>query len=220
VDRLVETGQQKSDEGQTTSEDDLDSHDNLVTINELIKAVQTSETTLDPSKVEAMIEVLGFFNEDSDGMIKVDHVMKVIELLSMGQHAKLPAKEIRQLVEMLSKEDLLKVEENIEQVMVKHAENKGDDSLQKDLHYFETAAKSTSGDETVKDKEIKNADISSTDEKYNIEDRAKDISEQKDAVPPHIEEIFSDKKNSSQQTKHVAEEEERKLAKVKLSDKH
>ena len=159
-------------------------------------------------------------DEDSDGVIKVDHVMKVIELLGTV-HAKLPAKEIRQLVEMLSKEDLLKVEENIEQVMVMHAESEVDDSLQKDLHYLETAAKSTSGDKLINDKEIKNVDMSLPDEKYNIKDNAKDISDQKDAaVPPHIEELFSDKKNSSQPTKPDAAEEERKSASVKLSDKH
>ena len=159
-------------------------------------------------------------DEDSDGVIKVDHVMKVIELLGTV-HAKLPAKEIRQLVEMLSKEDLLKVEENIEQVMVWQDENGGDDSLPKDLHFLETAAKSTSRDVTISKKETNNMDMSLTDKKYDIKDNAKDISEQKDvSIPSHIEEVFSDKKNSSQRTTHDHAEEGKKAARVKLSDNH
>ena len=48
-------------------------------------------------------------DEDSDGVVKVDHIMKVIELLGTVD-AKLPAKEIRQIVDMLAKEDLLQVD--------------------------------------------------------------------------------------------------------------
>ena len=45
-------------------------------------------------------------DDDKDGVIQVDHVMKVIELLGTT-HAKLPAKQIKQLVDMLAKEDML-----------------------------------------------------------------------------------------------------------------
>jgi len=71
-------------------------------------------------------------DEDSDGVVKVDHIMKVIELLGTVD-AKLPAKEIRQIVDMLAKEDLLQVEENIEQSMALHSET--DDSFRIDAAY-------------------------------------------------------------------------------------
>lgn len=56
VDKLAKK-KEKIDETKTIPEDELESDDNLVTINELIKAVQTSGTNIDNSKVEAMIEV-------------------------------------------------------------------------------------------------------------------------------------------------------------------
>ena len=57
-------------------------------------------------------------DDDKDGVIQVDHVMKVIELLGTT-HAKLPAKQIRQIVDMLAKEEMLEMEDNIEEDMDK-----------------------------------------------------------------------------------------------------
>ena len=59
VDSLaVKTKEKKTDAASEVSEDDLDLDANLVTVNELIKAVQTSGAKLDTSKVEAMVEVM------------------------------------------------------------------------------------------------------------------------------------------------------------------
>ena len=58
-------------------------------------------------------------DDDKDGVIQVDHVMKVIELLGTT-HAKLPAKQIKQIVDMLSKEEMLEMEDNIEESMDKN----------------------------------------------------------------------------------------------------
>ena len=52
-------------------------------------------------------------DEDSDGVIKVDHVVKVIELLGR-EHVKLSAKQINQIIDMLQKEDMLETEKLIE----------------------------------------------------------------------------------------------------------
>ena len=57
-------------------------------------------------------------DDDKDGVIQVDHVMKVIELLGTT-HAKLPAKQIKQIVDMLAKEEMLEMEDNIEESMDK-----------------------------------------------------------------------------------------------------
>ena len=153
-------------------------------------------------------------DEDSDGVIKVDHVMKVIELLGTV-HAKLPAKEIRQLVEMLSKEELLKVEENIENIMEKHSEiSDADENFQRELSYLEKAATESAKKREAKQNAI---NLNLTEEKYNIKDIAKDINEKSDVIPPHIEEVFSDKENHK--TKKHTEEGKSKLAQVKLSEK-
>ena len=59
------------------------------------------------------IQVLSRMDEDSDGVIKVDHVVKVIELLGR-EHVKLSAKQINQIIDMLQKEDMLETEKLIE----------------------------------------------------------------------------------------------------------
>jgi hypothetical protein len=69
-------------------------------------------------------------DEDADGVIKVDHVLKVIELLGR-EHVKLSGKQINQIIDMLQKEEMLETESSIEKLMTKAA---GDDSVKKDLH--------------------------------------------------------------------------------------
>ena len=58
-------------------------------------------------------KVLSAIDVDSDGMIKVDHVTKVLELMGNEQDQLTP-KQIRHIVDMLSKEEMLEVENNIE----------------------------------------------------------------------------------------------------------
>jgi hypothetical protein len=153
-------------------------------------------------------------DEDSDGVIKVDHILKVIELLGTA-HAKLPAKDIRQIVEMLAKEDLLQVEENIEESMALHSD--ADDSFcidaayDQNLHDLEAAAKLN---EELHDEKRENFDMNLTDKKYDLKDTATDIGEKMDSPGQDIE-AFSDEKNS-----HPSNDEDEEIkVKVKLSDK-
>ena len=55
--RKVDKKLAKSGDAKTAVGEEVDADDSLVTINELIKAVQTSDSQMDSSKVEAMIEV-------------------------------------------------------------------------------------------------------------------------------------------------------------------
>lgn len=63
-------------------------------------------------------QVLSAIDIDSDGMIKVDHVVKVLELLG-NEEGKLSPKQIRHIVDMLTKEEMLEVEKNIEALLRK-----------------------------------------------------------------------------------------------------
>lgn len=73
----------------------------------------------DPSLTWFMpFQVLSAIDIDSDGMIKVDHVVKVLELLG-NEEGKLSPKQIRHIVDMLTKEEMLEVEKNIEALLRK-----------------------------------------------------------------------------------------------------
>lgn len=53
---------------------------------------------------------------DEDGVINLDHVHRVVELLGT-EHVRIPAKQIRQIIEMLAKEEMLEVERKIEHIL-------------------------------------------------------------------------------------------------------
>ena len=74
-------------------------------------------------------QVLSAIDIDSDGMIKVDHVVKVLELLG-NEEDKLSPKQIRHIVDMLTKEEMLEVEKNIE-VLLSKSEPEKDKELKK-----------------------------------------------------------------------------------------
>lgn len=112
-----EITEMKAMEGRTEEELSRDD-ENLVTVQELIDAVRKLQRSPDSSKLEQISEVLSAMDVDSDGMIKVDHVQKVLELLG-SEHVQLPSKQIRQIVDMLTKEEMLEIEQNIEGLLSK-----------------------------------------------------------------------------------------------------
>ena len=117
-------------------------------------------------------------DDDKDGVIQVNHVMKVIELLGTT-HAKLPAKQIRQIVDMLSKEEMLEVEEKIEDSLDKVPSETGelDESFASEFKRLEDAA-------------VKAADA---------KDIAKDLSDV-DNDPSHVKELFDKQQGKKEET--------------------
>ena len=148
-------------------------------------------------------------DEDADGVIKVDQVIDVIELLGTAQ-AKFSAKSIRQIVETLAKEDLLQVEENIEQSMSLHSDV--DDSFSIDaaydqnLHDLEEAAKSNSDEIKAKDTAMNMNEI---DSNYDMQDNAKNINEETTGDTPGNKNFPLDNQDS-------LIEEDKELSKISL----
>jgi len=86
---------------------------------------------------------------DADGVIKVDHVLKVIELLGV-ENTELPAKQIKQIITVLCEEEKLEVEDSIEDILVKKpskakqsssSESEVDEAFQNELKALESLAK-------------------------------------------------------------------------------
>jgi len=55
---------------------------------------------------------------DEDGMLKVDYVQKILDLLE-DENVDLPKKQVKEIVDMLSKEEMLEMEQTIEQLLKK-----------------------------------------------------------------------------------------------------
>lgn len=65
-----------------------------------------------------IFQVLSMMDADADGVIKVDHVLKVIELLGM-ENTELPAKQLKQIISVLSEEEKLQLEDSLEKILLK-----------------------------------------------------------------------------------------------------
>ena len=69
-------------------------------------------------------------DDDADGMIKVDHVLKVIELLAR-ENIELSAKQINKIVDMMEMEDAKDVEDDLTDVLAKSSPDPNGDKNKK-----------------------------------------------------------------------------------------
>ena len=120
-------------------------------------------------------QVLERMDEDSDGIVNVNHVVRVIELIGRD-HVKLSGKQIDQIVDMLQKEEMLEVESNIEKVLDKTPPDNADEKKESSV-----AASNSMATITREDKE----------------DIAKDLTEQE--PEKHIKEMFEEREEEAKE---------------------
>jgi Ca2+-binding EF-hand superfamily protein len=120
-----------------------DHEEKIVTIQDLIEAVTRRQETPNQEKVDQIAQVLAMMDADHDGIIKVDEVLKVIELLG-EESTEWHAKQIKQIVKMLGEEEKIKVEDSIEDILLKHPQlfDEDDEAFQQDLKALEDLATS------------------------------------------------------------------------------
>merc|ERR1711971_1417655 len=116
----------------------------IVTIQEIIEAVNRLQMSPNQAKVDQIAQVLSMMDADADGVIKVDHVLKVIELLGV-ENTELPAKQIKQILNVLNSEEKLLLEDNIENILIKKSpfsqdQPEVDEAFEMDLKALEKIA--------------------------------------------------------------------------------
>ena len=142
-------------------------------------------------------------DEDQDGVIKVSHVLKVIELLGT-QESDLRGKQINKIIEMLAKEEMLEVESNIEKVLetYEEADGKADEDLSLEQEVDKVISKAQDRKEGKGKKPPPPPSSSSSSSKKEEEttetvsrkvedDVAKDLTEEE--PEEHIKEMFEGK---------------------------
>ncbi|XP_012261289.2 mitochondrial proton/calcium exchanger protein [Athalia rosae] len=90
----------------------------LVKIDELIAAIKKIQNVPDESRLNRMAEILGRIDDDRDGAIKIEDVLKVVELIGQ-EDVKLSKKQVDELLELMDKEEVLEVEEQIQKALKK-----------------------------------------------------------------------------------------------------
>jgi len=100
--------------GKESSEDP----EELITIQDLLVAVRELQNVPDSEMLERISEVIASIDEDSDGIIKMEHVNKVIEILGRD-NVEASGKQVKQIIDLIVKEELLEVESRIEKILGK-----------------------------------------------------------------------------------------------------
>merc|ERR550519_1157911 len=104
-----------------------EAHETLVTVQDLLGAVQGLQKVPDSSRLERISEVIASMDEDSDGIVKVEHVQKVIEILGRD-NVQLSAKQVKQIIDLIGKEEMLEVTEAVNEQAIK-----SEGGIEKDL---------------------------------------------------------------------------------------
>ncbi|XP_065087181.1 mitochondrial proton/calcium exchanger protein isoform X2 [Ochlerotatus camptorhynchus] len=95
----------------------------LVRIDELMSAIKKIQQVPDDSRLDQIAKILGKIDDDHDGQIKVEDVLKVIETIGQ-ENVQLNSKQLDELIDLLDKEEILEAEDKIEKALSKSLEAK------------------------------------------------------------------------------------------------
>merc|ERR1719402_1564132 len=87
-------------------ENSEDQEEHLVTVQDLLGAVKGLQEVPDSEMLERISEVVASMDEDSDGVIKLEHVNKVIEILG-SDNVEASGRQVKQIIDLIGKEELL-----------------------------------------------------------------------------------------------------------------
>ncbi|KAG5888937.1 hypothetical protein JTB14_006304 [Gonioctena quinquepunctata] len=104
----------------------------LLKIDDIMAAITKIKDVPDQSKIDQITNVLKRMDDDHDGSLKIEDVLKVIEIIGK-ENVKLNSKQIDELIELLDKEEILEVEDKIEKALQKDKEAKDAQKQDKEL---------------------------------------------------------------------------------------
>lgn len=109
----------------------------LIQIDELMHSIKSLQKVPDEAKLKLIQDVLGKLDDDLDGQLKIDDVLKMLEIIG-NENVNLSEKQMAELIELLDKEEILEVESKIQKALDKAAvaaneQGKGSDSEGKNL---------------------------------------------------------------------------------------
>ncbi|CAD1475041.1 unnamed protein product, partial [Heterotrigona itama] len=92
----------------------------LVKIDELISVIKKIQNVPDEHRLQRITEILAKIDDDRDGAIKIEDVLKVLELIGK-EDIKLSNKQVDELLELLNKEEILEEKGQSEKLTEKAA---------------------------------------------------------------------------------------------------
>ncbi|XP_047531207.1 mitochondrial proton/calcium exchanger protein [Vanessa atalanta] len=104
---------------QTKSEPEK-AKEHLIQIDELMHSIKSLQKVPDEAKLKLIQDVLGRLDDDFDGQLKIDDVLKMLEIIG-NENVNLSEKQMAELIELLDKEEILEVESKIQKALDKAA---------------------------------------------------------------------------------------------------
>lgn len=175
LEQLESEKQVKQKAGATDTEESpcSKSAEELVKIDELISAIKRIQSVPDDHRLQRIVEILAKIDDDRDGAIKIEDVLKVVELIGK-EDIKLSKKQVHELIELIDKEEILEVEEQIQK------------ALQKDLN--ETKSEQSCEVKYVAPKSPVPATPVTTEKGFGKEELEDDVSDSNKAYAAHTPE--------------------------------
>ncbi|XP_043256935.1 mitochondrial proton/calcium exchanger protein [Colletes gigas] len=120
LEQLESEKQVKQKEGNTAVKESvsIEAAEELIKIDELITAIKRIQSVPDDHRLQRIAEILAKIDDDRDGSIKIEDVLKVLELIGK-EDIKLSKKQVHELIELIDKEEILEVEEQIQKTLQK-----------------------------------------------------------------------------------------------------
>ncbi|KAK7597905.1 hypothetical protein V9T40_014861 [Parthenolecanium corni] len=103
---------------ETLDEDKTTANEELMKIDELLGAIRKIQKIPDEAKITKIADVLTKIDEDQDGAIRIDTVLKVLEEIDEG-NMNLSSTQISELIDLLEKEAAIEIEEQVEKALDK-----------------------------------------------------------------------------------------------------
>ncbi|XP_015122323.1 mitochondrial proton/calcium exchanger protein isoform X2 [Diachasma alloeum] len=122
VKKKIETLKPEEKEGSEVVEE-------LVKVDELIAAIKQIQSVPDENRLSRISEILGKIDDDRDGTIKIEDVLKVIELIGK-EDVKLNKKQLNEIIDLIDKEEVLEVEDQISKALKKESKDKSPEEVQ------------------------------------------------------------------------------------------
>lgn len=95
----------------------------LVQIDEMMNAIRKIQKVSDESVLEQIEKLLARIDDDRDGSLKVEDVLKIIETIGK-ENINLNEKQINEIIDLIDKEEIIETEEKIEKALKKEQEQK------------------------------------------------------------------------------------------------
>ncbi|XP_045466840.1 mitochondrial proton/calcium exchanger protein [Harmonia axyridis] len=105
----------------------------ILKIEDIITAIKQIRDVPDQSRLDKITKMLRKIDDDLDGSVKVEDVLKVIEIIGK-ENVNLSDKQVDELIEIIDKEEILEVEDKIEKALQKDKETKVDQTKSSSEH--------------------------------------------------------------------------------------